>query len=237
MSETKQYTSSSSSSSRGLSSLSSNSATSSTNTTSSTSTTSRGDHDESKWGSNEQDTPQNYLIYVVQQLPETGETITIYDPDDKRYNTMQFSKKDLMLGARQWVEQLEMEDGDRVALVTPLPTFQYEKDCNELTQRKLQNMQSPPWKQVFIKILIARYDHISIATNKPTAQWQHVLKDGETFSLKPVQPGDGSPGCVVLSDLLTHKDQIHDAFDQNRKKDGFGECMNARKKVCKMLKD
>jgi hypothetical protein len=210
---------------------------SSTSTTSTTtSTTSRGDHDESKWGSNEQDTPQNYLIYVVQQLPETGETITIYDPNGKRYNTMQFSKENLKREALQWVTQSE-QSRDWDALVNSPRNFQYEKDCNKLTQRKLQNMQSPPWKQVFIKILIARYDHISIAMDKPTAQWQHVLKDGETFSLKPVQPGDGSPGCVVLSDLLTHKDQIHDAFDKNRKKDGFGECMNARKKVCKMLKD
>ena len=126
-----------------------------------------------------------------------------------------------------------------------------EKSYNEINQHALRQMMTTPVVQqggpalgnvlsAYLEILNMQTGHIGLSLVREQGIGEsrvfHDPTPNKTFSSKRVQPGDGSPGCVLLSDLLIHKDQIHDAFDDNRnKQDARGQRM-AKERVLSMIK-
>ena len=124
-----------------------------------------------------------------------------------------------------------------------------EKSYNEINQRALRTMMNTPVMQqdptimhvlsAYLEILNMQTGHVELSLAREQGVGpSRVFSERPTnkaFSSKRVQPGNGSPGCVLLSDLLTHKDQIHDAFDDNRNKQQAGEQNIAQKRVLKMI--
>ena len=126
-----------------------------------------------------------------------------------------------------------------------------EKSYNDINKHALQLMMDTPVVQqdhalrhvlsAYFEILNMQTGHVELSLAREQGIGSsRVFSERPTnkaFSSKRVQPGNGSPGCVLLSDLLTHKDQIHDAFDDNRNKQQAEGQNIAQKRVLKMIGD
>ena len=185
-------------------------------------------------------TAKNYLHNILVSLPEDFTIQVGQYAYDKPY--LLTSLDQIKVNFQQGIDKAPVQSGKSGNDAAR------EKSYNEINRGALQLMmnsvvvkQNPALMNVlsaYLEILNMQTGHVelSLAMEQGIGP-SRVFSEptNKAFSSKRVQPGDGTPGCVLLSDLLTHKDQIHDAFDDNRNKQQAGEQNIAQKRVLKMI--
>ena len=187
-------------------------------------------------------TSKDYLQNILVSLPENF-TIQVgqYAAMDKQYLLTFLDKIKGLL--QQSIDNAPVQSGKSGSDAAR------EKSYNEINQHALRTMMATTQAKNVPALMHVLSAYLEILTQSTGRIELSLLRQrgigvsrvfperptNKAFSSKRVQPGNGSPGCVLLSDLLTHKDQIHDAFDDNRNKQNKEEQRKAQKRVLKMI--